>query len=639
MIVSATGGVKVPIGSGQTKLNLNSLPVWSTPTGSLGSVTEDQTITSGGFQIVATDVDVNNTLTYSIYSGTLPNSVAYGNIDFAGQPNPGDTVIFNGNTFTFVASGATGLQVNIGSTTTDTQNNLAYVAGSSSIASLTGAAYSVLGTLVEIHYKTPGTGGNSYTLSVGVNTSGNLTASGSTLTGGGSNQAVLNSSTGEITGGTIHVGNTHTFTFVAQVEDNTGVPVRRQFSIKINDTADPVWHTDSGAFATPANEGVSGSSYTVEAVDFDGLPDPISYSIISGRFPHGFDWDDVPGGPSSTGVISGTPTLDDSDYDRDYGTAFTIESTDGLNTSDLSKKIYVYCTTFENGTGTSPANRAQKDVNGFLTTLNNIYGLGSGTTGYYQGNFSNPTSNLAVLKSDLLSYRTAISNCAAHQGITLNPALPATTLLDDPKPWDAEGFFDTMVQNVTTGTVNITDHPEYNSGDFTTTSGGSALTSTTAWSTTVQHIFTVQFIDSDHARAFFNAGGQIILSASRTGGSATTQNSDWSTLLSNAGNVIFDSSDYFALTTSYATLATFGGSGAYSANDWTISVHTDTIGSLRGGKGSLLTFRSQFNDDHTAIGAGPDSVDGTLSSFVDTRNVDGTYLTIAAATFTTTTAL
>ena len=296
MVVSVTGGAKVPSGSGTTTLNLNSLPVWSTPAGSLGSRTEDQTITSGGFQIQATDVDTNNTLTYSIYTGTLPNSVAYGNIDFAGQPNAGDTVVFNGNVFEFVASGATGLQVNIGPTTTDTQNNLAFVAGSSTIASLTGAAYSVLGTLVEIHHKTPGTGGNSYTLSVGVNTSGNLTASGSTLTGGGDNQAVLNSSTGEITGGMVHIGETHTFTFTAQVVDDTGVPVRRQFSIKINDTSDPVWNTDSGAFATPANEGVAGSTYTVEAVDFDGLPDPISYTLDAGVFPPGFDWDDVPGG-------------------------------------------------------------------------------------------------------------------------------------------------------------------------------------------------------------------------------------------------------------------------------------------------------------------------------------------------------
>jgi len=162
-------------------------------------------------------------------------------------------------------------------------------------------------------------------------------------------------------------------------------------------------------------------------------------------------------------------------------------------------------------------------------------------------------------------------------------------------------------------------------------------TRTTSWSAEVSTIFTVTFADHDHARAFFNAGGQVRIASARTGGSATTQNTSWSTILSGAGTLIFDTTDYFALTTTYATFANFTGAGAYHSNDWDIDVKSNTItdGTGRGGKGNIITFRLTYDDNHIGYG-GPDLVDGTLTTSITMRNVDGTPLTITAPTFNTT---
>lgn len=276
--------------------------------------------------------------------------------------------------------------------------------------------------------------------------------------------------------------------------------------------------------------------------------------------------------------------------------------------------------------------------------LNTIYALGSGTNGYYQTALTYSADSKCRTKQELLDLRQAISDCASHQGIALNPALPTTALLDDPKPYDYVSFVDTLRDNTITGTVTITDDPSLvDLANTMITSNPNSVDSvrTTAWSTTVAHEFTVTFTDQDHMRCFFNASGEIRLAASRTGGSATNQNTDWTNLLTNAGTVIFNSDGFTALTTTYVSIANFLGTGAYSANDWDIAVKTNTLTdpNSRGGKGNILTFRSQFNDNHVAQGAGPDSVDGTLTSSIDFRNVDGTFLTIAAPTFATITSL
>lgn len=64
-----------------------------------------------------------------------------------------------------------------------------------------------------------------------------------------------------------------------------------------------------------------------------------------------------------------------------------------------------------------------------------------------------------------------------------------------------------------------------------------SVTRTTAWTNTLTQVTTWTFASETACRAFFNGGGGLGVSASRSGGSATTQNTQWTNKLSGIGDV------------------------------------------------------------------------------------------------------
>lgn len=381
-------------------------------------------------------------------------------------------------------------------------------------------------------------------------------------------------------------------------------------------------------FLGTVGEGEVASFTGVTAVDDGGAPITPVYSLFSGTLPTGLTIN-----PSS-GLISGTVTDGSISADTVYN--FVVDATDGTS-AQQNFNIHVNCATFEAGIGTTATGRTQVDTTTFVNDLNFVYGLGSGTTGYGQSQFTTPTFNQEVSTADLFNWKGSISDMASHQGIILAPPLPADSLIQDPKPWDAEGFFNTLLTNlnqvelaptlVSGGSTVVTVNPD-----------GVDQTRIAAWSSTVDHHFTVAFVDQDHARAFFNAGGQIRISASRTGGSVTTQNTAWDSLLSTVPPA-FIGTDYFNLTTSYTTFfATEDTSGgAYdiqpAPNKWTILAKTNTTvdPEARGGNGNVITFQMQFLDQHLPLGSspwpiGPDFIDGTFTSTVSEKRATDIFV-------------
>lgn len=140
----------------------------------------------------------------SLYSGTelaLSSSVppqiaisireneisATGTFSFSGVTTANDTVIVNGITFTYVASGATGNQVNRGATATDSAANLASTVNAS-VSSLvngyvTASAATGVTTIISNNH---GIFGNQATISKGVDAGSVITVSGARLVGGAS---------------------------------------------------------------------------------------------------------------------------------------------------------------------------------------------------------------------------------------------------------------------------------------------------------------------------------------------------------------------------------------------------------------------------------------------------------------------
>lgn len=108
---------------------------------------------------------------------------ATGDITFTANPSAGHTITINGVVWTFVASGATGTQTNIGGSLAATLTQLATDLNASVNASITPATYSNGGgTKLNIVHDAVGGGGNNFTLASG---NANGVASGATLSGGG----------------------------------------------------------------------------------------------------------------------------------------------------------------------------------------------------------------------------------------------------------------------------------------------------------------------------------------------------------------------------------------------------------------------------------------------------------------------
>lgn len=116
--------------------------------------------------------------TYTVSNAAVS---ATGSITFTANPIANSTITLNGTDVTFVASGATGSQVNIGANLTTTLASLLSFLTGSADTQLVKFTYAVVGTALNLTAATAGTAGNSLTVATTVV---GATASGATLSGG-----------------------------------------------------------------------------------------------------------------------------------------------------------------------------------------------------------------------------------------------------------------------------------------------------------------------------------------------------------------------------------------------------------------------------------------------------------------------
>lgn len=113
---------------------------------------------------------------------TSAGVAATGNITFTANPSAGHTITINGVLWTFVASGATTAQTNIGGSLSATLTQLATDLNASVNALITPVTYSATATQLNCVYDVVGAAGNTFTLASG---NANGVVSGATLSGGG----------------------------------------------------------------------------------------------------------------------------------------------------------------------------------------------------------------------------------------------------------------------------------------------------------------------------------------------------------------------------------------------------------------------------------------------------------------------
>ena len=271
-------------------------------------------------------------------------------------------------------------------------------------------------------------------------------------------------------------------------------------------------------------------------------------------------------------------------------------------------------------------------------TRNNILlitGTASGTEGWGQSwSVYNPAAGATITDTNTNDIINAAQDIAVYAG--------ATNTVSDVS--NAGTIQETDLNNIQGTITNGYNGRLTADASYLSTENKDTSTRTAAWSTTVTHDCTVTFSNAAHRQAFFNAGGKLNFSASRSGGSSNDQNTDWTNMLAAIGTVQMAYTATTAssgtttsignqdLTTSYQTIYTKAGSGSYSTNFYQIQAKADNATTLR--------FLITFGDSHTGRGYF-DSVDGTLQSVIgQARPNSGTLpngytVTVATPTYTT----
>jgi len=152
------------------------------------------------------------------------------------------------------------------------------------------------------------------------------------------------------------------------------------------------------------------------------------------------------------------------------------------------------------------------------------------------------------------------------------------------------------------------------------------------WNTQASATATIQFNNADEARYFFNSGGKIKFSSSRTEGLDTAQNRIWSTLLTFASGYTFGAGNaefltFYDLTDSYQPALDVNPTATYSNNRFVINAKCDVANNERG-EATRVDFQILWIDNYTDPGepAPGDEVDGILTLTVEEIRATGSIV-------------
>jgi hypothetical protein len=305
----------------------------------------------------------------------------------------------------------------------------------------------------------------------------------------------------------------------------------------------------------------------------------------------------------------------------------------------------------------SPQRIAATDYNAIRTKIAAILGTGSGQQGYGQ-----PLASSAVFAGNSITkaqwdfLRYDLVNAKVHQ----DGILPSIVTVSS---GDFIGYgagypntnYNTIAEQAILNRFNIGAGQSVLS--LATMAGETApgvISRTGSWGTQSQCTLTVTFATANEARYFFNSGGKIRFTSSRTGGAPTAQNNAWTDLLNTtAGTLNFGAQtpaivNFYTLTTAYQQWYAVSSSTPYSLNFYRIEALCNCTDPTNvNGTASVVTFRITWADSYVdpdtltpgypapvTIHPPGDTVDGTLSLTVEEFKAAGSLIPSGSFTIT-----
>lgn len=202
----------------------------------------------------------------------------------------------------------------------------------------------------------------------------------------------------------------------------------------------------------------------------------------------------------------------------------------------------IEATDFNNLVGISPSTTANR--------LNTVWSVGGSSAGYGQTVVPNVSVGGTVTASDWANLVNKTSNSASHQGSTI-------TSVTAPASGGTIAYLSAIPTNINTIYSNRLNATSQGSTTSNTASRG------TSWTDSLTFTHTATFANGDAARYFFNAGGQIAMTASHPAGSGI--NALFNALASAIGTVVMSAPATGTITiagTSYNGITKIGGSGS-----------------------------------------------------------------------------
>lgn len=282
------------------------------------------------------------------------------------------------------------------------------------------------------------------------------------------------------------------------------------------------------------------------------------------------------------------------------------------------------------------------DYNTLQTGIASVMGAGSGNYGYGQKMQSSPVAlgqNVTVNEWGNLRYD--IINAYTHQNGSANN--PSTVAVGDSIRYNSAtplSSYTSIVSSLQTNRFSIGAGQYKTVNKGTTTSTWPGLYGT-AWSTKITCTVTCTWSSASAARYFFNTGGLIQITSSRSGGSVSPQNTAWTNVLNSAGTQSFggaypstgtspnDGTNFYKCINSNQAYYTIYASSPYGSNDYRLYASTPSVANNSSGTSNSVQILVEFNDAHQSVydpytgTYSPDSVNGTFSVNVVTLEAIG----------------